>query len=413
MWDNRIAEIRALAPKIIRLFVQEYFQLLPEQGHYNFEILDRSVDTILKTGAKPLMCLCFKPQILFPKVDQDVVEPNDYPQWEELIEQLVKHYSKRNGGPWQWEVGNEPDIGEDGGCPYRFKPESYVRFYQHTALAIRRADPAASVGGPALANVRSPLLPALLDFCAAEKAPLNFVSWHIYTSDPLQFRGTIDYVHRLLEKHPALKPETMLNEFNMSLGSPPSDPRVQPCFVAETAWQMKEGHLDYSCYYHIRDFHVSYERFIPFMSSAGAAFMTGWWNRMPQYHGLFDFQNNIRPAYFTFKLLSRLTGERLPANSDSRTVHALAARDDRYRRYQYNVLLWNFSGSPATVELNFDGLPGNLNAKPVVLDASTPSNDETARLRPEKVFLLKQENPEFQTTLEPYGIRFWSFEAQR
>ena len=27
MWDNRIAEIRALQPKVIRLFVQEYFDL--------------------------------------------------------------------------------------------------------------------------------------------------------------------------------------------------------------------------------------------------------------------------------------------------------------------------------------------------------------------------------------------------
>ena len=31
------------------------------------------------------------------------------------------------------------DIGEDGGCPYRFKPGSYVRYYSHTAVAILRA----------------------------------------------------------------------------------------------------------------------------------------------------------------------------------------------------------------------------------------------------------------------------------
>lgn len=32
MWDNRIAEIRALRPKIIRLFIQQYFDLLPAPG---------------------------------------------------------------------------------------------------------------------------------------------------------------------------------------------------------------------------------------------------------------------------------------------------------------------------------------------------------------------------------------------
>src|SRR6266498_1609863 len=56
MWDSRVAEIRALKRRVIRLFVQEYFDLLPEQGRYHFDTLDRSVATILATGAKPLMC---------------------------------------------------------------------------------------------------------------------------------------------------------------------------------------------------------------------------------------------------------------------------------------------------------------------------------------------------------------------
>ena len=53
-WADRIAEIRALRPRVIRLFIQEYFDLLPERGRYHFETLDRNVDTILATGAKPL-----------------------------------------------------------------------------------------------------------------------------------------------------------------------------------------------------------------------------------------------------------------------------------------------------------------------------------------------------------------------
>src|SRR6516225_7895790 len=47
MWADRAAEIQALHSKVIRLFVQEYFNLLPEQGRFQFEALDRSVDTIL------------------------------------------------------------------------------------------------------------------------------------------------------------------------------------------------------------------------------------------------------------------------------------------------------------------------------------------------------------------------------
>ncbi len=411
MWDSRVAEIRALNPAIIRLFIQEYFDLLPAKGKYHFETLDRSVDTILRTGAKPLMCICFKPRVLFPTVNHDVVEPNDYGQWEELIFQLVRHYRQRGAGIRYWEVANEPDIGESGGCPYRFKPDSYCRYYQHTVSAILRADPNALVGGPALAWWGSPILPALLELADKDKAPLHFVSWHIYSSDPKAIRGTIDGVKALLKKYPDLHLETFLDEWNLNLGSP-SDAPIQPCFVAEVAWQMKEAGLDYSCYYHIRDYHVQFERFAPFMSASGTAFMAGWWNRMPQFDGLFDFQDTVRPAYFTFKLLSRLTGDRLAVTSTGSAVHALAARDDRYSAYQYNVLLWNFSNSPAQVEVILQDIPGPLTAKPILLDAVTPSNDEIARLRPERSFEIKADQPVIRMSLEPFGIRFWAFERR-
>ena len=98
MWESRAAEIRALRPRVIRLFIQEYFNLLPERGRYNFAILDRSVDLILQTGATPLMNIDFKPRVLYPKIDQDIVEPNDWNEWQQLISALVKHYKDRGAG---------------------------------------------------------------------------------------------------------------------------------------------------------------------------------------------------------------------------------------------------------------------------------------------------------------------------
>src|SRR6266705_3052726 len=43
MWADRTAEIRALRPQVLRLFIQEYFDLLPAHGEYHFETLDRAV----------------------------------------------------------------------------------------------------------------------------------------------------------------------------------------------------------------------------------------------------------------------------------------------------------------------------------------------------------------------------------
>jgi len=408
MWADRIPEIRALHPRLIRLFIQEYFALLPAPHRYHFDALDRSVETILRTGASPLMCICFKPRVLFPKVDQDIVEPTNYEDWDRLIFELVKHFRRRHPRISYWEVANEPDIGEDGGCPYRFKPESYVRYYEHTTRAIIQADPEARVGGPALANCHSPILPALLDARRDKRIPLHFVSWHIYNSDPNAVRGTIDYVSGLLKKYPGPKPETILDEWNMDLTNPPLDPRFQPCYVAEVIWQMKEANLDYSCYYHIRDWSVSYDQFSPFMSPQGTAFMTRWWNRMPQFDGLFDYQNQVRPTYFVFKLLSRLAGQRLRLTSDHPAVHGFATHDEQLRLH--NLLLWNFSSASVPTEITLEGLTKDARSRHLVLNATAASSDENLRLVPEPLTVLKNGTHRLEIQFEPYAVHYWSFE---
>ena len=171
MLASRVTEIRALHPAIIRLFVSEYYNVIPEKGKYHFTTLDSMVANILQTGAKPFMSFCLKPKLFFPVIDQDIVEPNDYAGWEQFVYDVVKHYLDKGTGITYWEVGNEVDIGEDGGTPYRFKPESYARYYKHTVAAILRADPNAKVGGPALAYYKSSILPELLRVCSAEKIP--------------------------------------------------------------------------------------------------------------------------------------------------------------------------------------------------------------------------------------------------
>jgi hypothetical protein len=406
MWESRVAEIRALHPRLIRLFIQEYFDLLPTRGKYNFAQLDRSVDLILRTGAKPLMNIDFKPRLLYPRVDQDIVEPNDWSEWQRLIAALVKHYKDRGDGVLYWEISNEPDIGEDGGCPYRFRPENYLTYYWRTTAAIRDADPKARVGGPALANWRSPILPALLEFCARGQAPLDFVSWHGYTSDPADFRRSIEGVKKLIAVHPSLHPETVLDEWNMALMKPDEQNLIrQPAFVLEAIRNMLAGGLDYSCYYHIRDYHVQPETFAKFVSPHGVAFMAGWWNRRPQYDGLFDFQNEVRPAYFAFKLLSQVTGEAVKVEAQG--VGTLAAFDPRYE--MESVLIWNFSDVSVRTSLDFLGLTGSTKLERVKLDARDPRDDEASRLKFEIASTLSSDDHQREVTLDPYAVELWFF----
>ena len=402
MFDTHVDAIRALRVKIVRLFVQEYFDVYPRRGTYNWQTLDRAVEAITASGARPLMSICIKPQALYPVIDQDKTDPASYAEWEELIYRMVKRYPAAR----YWEVFNEPDIGEDGGCPGRFTAESYARYYEHTAKAVRRADPAAKVGGPALAGWRSPLLKGLLDHCAAGRAPLDFVSWHTYNSDPQQVRGTITGVKSLLAKYPGLKCETVLDEWNMSLSKPRLEPGYQPAYLIDTISQMREAGLDYAAYYHIRDWHVSQEQFGRFMSRKGLLNMVNWWNLTQQFDGLFDFQGTLRPSYYAFQMLSRLQGARVEAGSDP-GAKVMASWDADQE--MLHALVWNFAvdAPPARrgnlVLRNLKGKSWML--RRFVLDTQTASNQENDRVRMVRAENLG-EGAEYRESFElpPYGV---------
>ncbi len=409
MLDGRLTEIRALNPAVIRIFLSEYYEVISETGEYHFDALDKMVEDILATGAKPFMAIALKPKLFFPVIDENIVEPNDYKRWEDFIYNLVRHYKDMGAGITYWEVGNEVDIGEIGGTPYKFNnPPDYVRYYKHTTAAVLRADPDAKVGGPALADYKSSILPELIRASSREKFQLDFVSWHHYNNDPKVFRSQIEYVKGLVRQYPDQNPELIMNEWNVDLFNPILDPRYQPCFVAETIWQMKDAGLDWSSYYHIRDWYVSYETFAKIHSRKGTAFMARWWNRQAQFSGLFDYQNNVRPAYFTFKLLARMAGNRLETSSSSNVVHGFAAEDPILE--MYNLMLWNFSDKPKMVNLSLENIPRNVRVRHMTLDASPGAILENQRLRPDPFINIEKGSRTLKLTLEPWAVHYWSLE---
>ena len=410
MFADRTAEIRALKPRVIRLFVQEYFNLLPTSGVYQFKTLDASVDAVVRAGATPLLCIVFKPRKLFPRRDQESVEPTSWKEWEALMHAVVSHYERRNGRGWYWEVGNEWDLQSGGGTPYHMTPEQYTRFYEHTVTAIRRADPKARVGGPGQAFISAPLIPALLEFCDKNTIPLDFISWHGYQNDPQWFRHSIDSMHLLLREHPKLHPQTVIDEWNMDPSQEDVDPRLQPVFIAETTFQMIESGLDLSCYFQIRDYPFDDDAFKAFYPLQDVAEQERFWDRHLVQFGLFDFQNQVRPAYFVFKLLERLTGDRIALESGSDTVHGLATHDNALG--VSSILLWNYSEKEVDVSVHLHNIPTQTMASRYVLDATGPNNGEAARLRPQPTQTLSSGDGNLYFRLAPWGITLVSLEKR-
>ncbi|MEQ9439363.1 MAG: beta-xylosidase [Cyclobacteriaceae bacterium] len=173
---------------------------------YNWSIIDSIFDTYIDRGMRPLAQIGFMPKALSSKPEPyrhhwapgaqygDIFTgwaypPADYEKWAELVYQWVNHsverYGKEEVEKWYWELWNEPNIGY-----WRGTTEEYIKLYDYTADAVKRALPTAIMGGPETTGPGSEeaaeFLTTFLDHIINGKnhvtgetgAPLDFISFH-------------------------------------------------------------------------------------------------------------------------------------------------------------------------------------------------------------------------------------------
>ncbi|MGA3325414.1 MAG: beta-xylosidase [Terriglobia bacterium] len=169
---------------------------------YDWAIVNKIFDTYAQSRAKPFVEIGFMPEALslkpqpytrhWPAPDDGTgwsYPPNDYHKWADLVAQWVQHsidrYGKSEVESWYWEVWNEPDISY-----WRGTPDEYDKLYDYAAMAVKRALPAARVGGPASTGPANPKAAAFLQqflaHCAGGTnyatgqtgAPLDFITYH-------------------------------------------------------------------------------------------------------------------------------------------------------------------------------------------------------------------------------------------
>jgi len=407
MLAPHVDDLRQLHPKLIRLFVQEYYDLMPAKGKYNWRKLDRELQSIVATGARPMLCLCMKPPVLFPTVDEKIAHPSSYEDWEEFIEKLVRHVNTEcKFGVEYWEIGNEVDIGERGGCPYLFKPDDYLKYYTHTVQAILRTDPKAKVGGPALGHFNDSIGDALLAYAAAGKAPLHFFSWHTYDNNPAVFQKRIRDVKARIAKYPQLKDvETHVNEWNMSLDQIVPGPGFQPAFILTVARMMEAEGLTGANYYHIRDGYLEPATFARFLSAPSVTDVNRFFNVLPIRLGLYDQQGRVRPTYFVFKLLAQLRGKQWRVASTDSQLFGMAVES----KSGVEILFWSFAQpdkiKPMDVAVRLGEQIGKRYKLIRLNPASCVDNLEIENSAP----IGKLPQP-LQVQLEPYGIRWLTIE---
>lgn len=142
--------------------------------------------------------------------------PASYDKWSEIATHIVRHYNDAwaNGqrlGIKYWEIWNEPD--GHSLVFWNASPEEFYRFYENASRALKRLDPTLKVGGPAIAGSLD-FLEGMLKYCHEHGVPLDFVSWHIYTSDPHEVARRARRVHELMVRYGFGNAESVLDEWN-------------------------------------------------------------------------------------------------------------------------------------------------------------------------------------------------------
>src|SRR5438876_275329 len=106
-------------------------------------------------------------------------------------------------------------------------------------------------------------------------------------------------------------------------GNASSPPRAAAAAAAILA--MTDAHVDGSFYYHLWDQVCFVEQFRPFFRDPGIMYRH--WNEVPHRFGLFGVGQEVRPQYFVYLMLGRLTGRRVRVRSATEDLRVLAAKD--------------------------------------------------------------------------------------
>jgi xylan 1,4-beta-xylosidase len=393
--EKIIAGTRKLRPRLIRIFLQEYFDIYPDHDVFNWSKLDPYLGSFAQTGAKILATINFKPPVLYPQINHNIWRPSNVNEWQNVIYQLVRRYSVEQPIVTYWEHVNEPDIGTWGGCPYRIPSvEELHEFYKMTMQPVLQAFPGAKIGGPCPAEYQ--VVSGFVDICAQNQTQLDFVSYHRYQDDPEIFRFMAETLSEKIENYPGKRPELMINEWNKGFEPLWTSTDYDSISVEEMAMQsrraahtakiiltMLDTPLDWSFYFLLWDSCMHPQEFVHFFSPEDAqAIMYKHWNEAPHRFGLFSESGKPRPQYFVYQILSRMGEERIASTQNSPDLTLLAVRGNG----KLSVLVINFDlhvSQDKIVKLRFNQLsPGAKRLTAYRIDEDCHWSSEDMELLP-------------------------------
>lgn len=354
---------------------------------YDWTIVDKIFDTYIQRGMKPLAQIGFMPKALstnpepyeghwapgdkYSNVHTGVAyPPNDYKKWADLVHEWVNHsvkkYGKKEVESWYWELWNEPDISY-----WKGTVEEYIKLYDYTADAVKRALPTARIGGPEVTGPGSEnsqkFFRAFMEHIVNGKnavtgktgAPIDFISFHAKGSPKVvdghvqmdmgkQLRD-IDNGFRIVAAYPSLK--------NLPIVIGESDPEgCAACSEDEypqNAYRNGTVYSSYTAASFARKYDLASERGVNLLGAVTWAFE---FENQPWFRGFRDLATNgvDKPVLNVFRMFGMMPGNRVEVSQsglaydyarirdksvrDEPDVNALASKDGKSAA----VMVWNY-----------------------------------------------------------------------
>lgn len=194
-----------------------------DPASYDFRATDDYVAAVLNTGARLVYRL--GESIEHTPRKYHVNPPTDPARWAAVCVGVIRHYNEGWAGGFHhgiryWEIWNEPDVRPQ---MWTGTDAQFFELFATTAKAIKQRFPDVAVGGPGVGGTGTftggefrptPFLAQFLAYCRDHQVPLDFLSWHRYTSRPREFGEHARAIRQLLDAHGFQRTESHLNEWN-------------------------------------------------------------------------------------------------------------------------------------------------------------------------------------------------------
>jgi len=350
MLASVVEEVKELSPEYIRLdHIYDAFKVVSRtDGHltYDWTGLDKAIEVILATGAKPFLSLSYMPIVIS---SGDMIAPaKDWSEWGQVVQATIEHYSGRsqkNIDGIIYEVWNEPDL--FGGYK-TYGGKNYLEMYSASAKAAARAQNVNpfEIGGPATTGLYQNWEERLIKYVAANDLRMDFLSWHRYSYDLEQYERDARQARKWAENIPALvNLKFYVTEWGHNSEVDPGYDEKFGAIHTLAGARVMMGSIDRAVLFEIKD-------------GPGAEKYWGRWGILT--HEKFGTPEK-KPRYHALQFLNNLGPYRLSVAGEGSWIKSIASTDDKGN---LKIMVVNYDPKglhSEAVPMTFENLPkGNF-----------------------------------------------------